>query len=80
MANMTMQEADAKLRAAGIPHNSFKTVFLCARNGISLSHYARLEKAGKGCKFIDLDGVKVHTLDQEREWLAMLAAETESAA
>lgn len=80
MANFTMAEANAKLKAAGISINAFKTVVLCARNDISLSHYARLEKRGKGCKFINVDGVKIHTLAQEREWLEMLAAESASAA
>jgi hypothetical protein len=80
MANMTMAEANAKNLAAGVQRNAFKTFELCARNGISLSHYARLDKAGKGCKFINLDGVKIHTLEQERDWLEMLATESQSAA
>lgn len=80
MANMTMAEADAKLQAAGIQLNSFKTVELCARNRISLSHYARLEKKGKGAEFIDVEGVKIHTREHERKWLEMLAAESENAA
>ena len=80
MANMTKAEANAKLVAAGIQPNAFPTWVLCARNWISLSHYARLDKAGKGAKFVDVDGVKLHTLDHERDWLAMLAAETKSAA
>jgi hypothetical protein len=80
MANMTMAEANAKIQAAGVQRNLLKTFELCARNGISLSHYARLDRKGKGCKFIDVEGIKLHTPEQEREWIEMLAAESEESA
>jgi hypothetical protein len=79
MANRTKAESVAKVTAAGIPLNAFNTEMLCARNGISVQHHRQLEKKGRGCKSIDVDGVKIHTVQQEREWLATFA-ESETAA
>jgi hypothetical protein len=79
MANMTKNESYAALQKAGIQRKSFRTAELCARSGISLTHYGRMEKKGKGCEFVLLDGVKVHTIEHEAAWLDRLAAESEPA-
>lgn len=76
MANETRADALSQLKAAGVSPVGYRRKQICARHGISMSHYLKLLKLGEGPRETDVGGIPIVYEADEAAWIASMRAKS----
>lgn len=72
MANETRAEALDQLTAKGIAQVAYRRKQICARHGISMSHYLKMLKMDEGPRETNVGGLPLIYAADEAEWIARM--------